>query len=402
MSFEIVAGSQVVAELGHDYAAECGPPSLSKSLSARILFNAGRARRGLVDAFVPKGYPHTVAPKYLRFQILHSLQGLCSYLRGVLSTRAVLSAMGVGSNTASAAAATTQWVYRDGAGMLSGLLFTWWASDRFGSNAKGWRLFADFVVDLTLTLELLSPAVCQGDQRCFTGVVCCVGVLRALCGAAAGPTWAVMSSFFAGDRGNLADVQAKGGSQETAVNLVGMVLSLCLAKYVASEEGSFLPWCIFIVLTVLHLVLNYLAVSVLAFPTLNGSRLSVLLAEYGRKRPVSELSVEGVNRREHFLLSFRNRYRFVVGVRPRLFSDVAKLQDQDVRCVTLDKVSEGNSFQVCMRSDATPEDVIKAIADAVFGPRNQFMSSIKDLGWRTDQLLLYDMGFRVRPRLKSS
>ena len=48
------------------------------------------------DLFLPVGYPNSVAAGYLEYQFYDSLQGLCTYLRGVVSTSAVLSAAGVG------------------------------------------------------------------------------------------------------------------------------------------------------------------------------------------------------------------------------------------------------------------------------------------------------------------
>ena len=46
--------------------------------------------------FLPDGYFHNrLAPEYLTFQVYDTLQALCSYLRGVLCTRAVLIGMGV-------------------------------------------------------------------------------------------------------------------------------------------------------------------------------------------------------------------------------------------------------------------------------------------------------------------
>ena len=40
------------------------------------------------------GYPQSVRPEYMSYQIYDSLQGLCSYLRGVVSTSALLTAAG--------------------------------------------------------------------------------------------------------------------------------------------------------------------------------------------------------------------------------------------------------------------------------------------------------------------
>lgn len=51
-------------------------------------------------------------------------------------------------------AATIQWMTRDGASMISGLVFTSLMSTNFGTNIKAWRLFADGIVDVGITLEV--------------------------------------------------------------------------------------------------------------------------------------------------------------------------------------------------------------------------------------------------------
>jgi len=61
-----------------------------------------RAKQILVDLFLPLGFPHSVDASYLPYQFYDSLQGLCSYLRGVVSTSAVLTAAGVGNAEANA------------------------------------------------------------------------------------------------------------------------------------------------------------------------------------------------------------------------------------------------------------------------------------------------------------
>ena len=49
--------------------------------------NVWRAARG---AFLPDGYPESVSDDYLAFQVWDTAQGLCSYVRGSLTTRALL------------------------------------------------------------------------------------------------------------------------------------------------------------------------------------------------------------------------------------------------------------------------------------------------------------------------
>jgi len=53
-------------------------------------------RRIARDLFLPLGYPHTVRSEYWSYQVCDSVQGLCSYLRGVVST----SAPGMSTTTA--------------------------------------------------------------------------------------------------------------------------------------------------------------------------------------------------------------------------------------------------------------------------------------------------------------
>ena len=50
-------------------------------------------------------YPKSVNDRYIEYQFYDSIQGLCSYLRGVVSTSAVLSAAGVGDSEATAMSA---------------------------------------------------------------------------------------------------------------------------------------------------------------------------------------------------------------------------------------------------------------------------------------------------------
>ena len=73
-----------------------------------------KVNRVLKDLFLPLGYPRSVDSTYLPFQMYDALQGLCSYLRGVVSTSAVLEAAGVGDASATALSAAMAWALRDG------------------------------------------------------------------------------------------------------------------------------------------------------------------------------------------------------------------------------------------------------------------------------------------------
>ena len=92
--------------------------------------------------FLPIGFPRSVKPEYFEYQFFDSIQALCSYLRGVMCTQALLAGAGVGSASATAFAAAIQWVVRDGIGMLFSVLFAVRFSSFFGDYVKEWRYCA--------------------------------------------------------------------------------------------------------------------------------------------------------------------------------------------------------------------------------------------------------------------
>lgn len=71
-------------------------PSLALFRKATTLSGYNRLRRLLSTVFLPSGYPQSVAPEYLTFQLWNVLQDLSTYLRGILATQAILEGVGVG------------------------------------------------------------------------------------------------------------------------------------------------------------------------------------------------------------------------------------------------------------------------------------------------------------------
>ncbi|QHO42289.1 Protein root UVB sensitive [Arachis hypogaea] len=118
--------------------------------SSSVSFKRSGARfthlwRRLLQALVPEGFPSSVTANYVPFQIWDTLQGLSTYTRTMLSTQALLSAIGVGEKSATVIGATFQWFLRDLTGMLGGILFTFYQGSNLDNNAKMWRLVADLM-----------------------------------------------------------------------------------------------------------------------------------------------------------------------------------------------------------------------------------------------------------------
>ena len=109
------------------------------------------------DAFLPIDYPNSVESGYLPYQIWDLIQGLTSYFRGNLAMKETLKALGVGDVAASATSSALSKLILQGTSMFGGLVFTWMASDHFGRHTRQWRLFADVINDIGLTLQMIAP-----------------------------------------------------------------------------------------------------------------------------------------------------------------------------------------------------------------------------------------------------
>ncbi|KAM4024068.1 RUS family member 1 [Anomaloglossus baeobatrachus] len=227
----------------------------------------------LQTLFLPHGFPDSVSQDYLEYQLWDTLQAFSSSVTGSLATHALLRGSGVGDSSATVTAATITWILRDGTGMIGRILFAWMKGSRLDCDAKRWRLFADVLNDLAIFMEILAPVF----PSCFTLTVCTAGVFKCIVGVAGGATRAALTVHQA-RRDNMADVCAKDGSQETLVNLAGLLVSLLIVPLVS--DSLWATYLLFFLLTCLHLYANYRAVGSVIMETLNQSRLAIVLDHF--------------------------------------------------------------------------------------------------------------------------
>ncbi|TYZ61254.1 hypothetical protein PybrP1_001095 [[Pythium] brassicae (nom. inval.)] len=283
-------------------SASASPAADTHSVRARLAgcVSLRGITRELKEMFLPAGYPDSVSEDYLAFQCWDTLQAVCSYLRGVLATQSVLQSVGVGNDKATPLAAALQWVLRDGSGMIGGLTFAYFVGPKFDVNVKRWRLFADVINDVGLTLDMLAPFF----PSLVTEVLCVSSVCKTMCGVAAGATRSSLMTHFA-KRDNMADCAAKEGSQETAVKLFGLVFGMYFANAVNSSPAAI--WVAFLTLTLVHVFANYNAVSGLCIPTVNQQRGLILIQRFLRAgstkdsdvvEHLTQFSIRSVNQSE--------------------------------------------------------------------------------------------------------
>ncbi|KAL6415499.1 UPF0420 protein [Ilyonectria robusta] len=163
---------------------------------------------------------------------------------------------------------------------------------RIEPDAKKYRFLADLFNDTAFFLELYSPyfgpwgkivALTSGEA------------LRALCGVSAGASKAALSVHFA-KHDNLAELNAKEASQETAVGLIGLLVGTFLVKHVENHQSVVY---LMIGLVFAHLWMNYLGVRSVCMTNLNRQRATILFHEYLKTGKV--LTPTEVARRESII-----------------------------------------------------------------------------------------------------
>ncbi|XP_053750544.1 RUS family member 1 isoform X3 [Panthera pardus] len=275
----------------------------------------------LIAVFLPQGFPDSVSPDYLPYQLWDSVQAFASSLSGSLATHAVLLGIGVGNAKASVSAATATWLVKDSTGMLGRIIFAWWKGSKLDCNAKQWRLFADILNDVAMFLEIMAPIY----PIFFTITIC---------------------------TSNLA--------KETLVNLAGLLVSLLMLPLVSDCPGFSLG-CFFF-LTALHIYANYRAVRALVIETLNEGRLRLVLKHFLQRGEV--LGPTSANQMEPLWTGFWPSQSLSLGVPlHRLTSSVFDLQQlveghQEPYLLHWD-LSQ-NQVQVVLSQMAGPETILRA------------------------------------------
>ncbi|KAI7993768.1 Protein root UVB sensitive 3 [Camellia lanceoleosa] len=380
----------------------------------------------ILQAFVPEGFPSSVTPDYLPFQIWDSLQGLSTYVRTMLSTQALLSAIGVGEKSATVIGATFQWFMRDLTGMLGGILFTFYQGSNLDSNAKMWRLIADLMNDLGMLMDLVSPLF----PSAFVFIVCLGSLSRSFTGVASGATRAALTQHFA-LHNNAADISAKEGSQETLATMIGMALGMLLARVTIGHPLAI--WLSFLSLTMFHMYANYKAVRCLSLTTLNCERSSILLLHF-MKTGGQVLSPEQVSDMEHVLplwtTSWISKNPKFLHTRVHIGVRVSSLNHQEMTSLLHSARShykeakyllfeQKGTVSIVMHKDSTAANVLEAFLHALVMENldgkdrsshleshswmdkhyENFILKLQSLGWKTERLLSASIIWKANWRL---
>ncbi|KAF8550345.1 DUF647-domain-containing protein [Imleria badia] len=245
----------------------------------------------LSDLFLPAGYPSSVSPDYLQYQIYNAIQAFCNSLSGLLASRGALEGVGVGDASASATHALLLTVLKDVFSRLSTILGARYFGTSLYPETKTFRYLADVFNDASTVLDTVVPFVGSIDpSRYWTALpsstsfqilaLCLSGGMRSLCSLVAGGSKAALTNHFASPltgKGDVGEVSAKDASRETVVGLSGMLLGMLLIPYVNTR---IMTYTTLFVLVGAHLLFNYLAVHSVVLRTLNRQRACILWTSF--------------------------------------------------------------------------------------------------------------------------
>lgn len=231
----------------------------------------------LVEIFLPTGYPNSVSADYIDYQIYDSIQAFSSSIASLFANRCVLSAVGVGDESATSTSALFMKIIQETVGRLGTIVFAWKFGSALEPECKKYRYCADLVNDTAMIFDCLSPMF-PGSKNTKVIMLCASGLLRSICGVMAGGSRAALTQHFTDPtKGSIADVNAKDQSQETVITLVGMLTGSVVVSMVEGEGLSM--WITMLFLLTLHLWTNYQAVAHVVIRTLNRQRTNVVFSD---------------------------------------------------------------------------------------------------------------------------
>ncbi|KAI9339599.1 vitamin B6 photo-protection and homoeostasis-domain-containing protein [Obelidium mucronatum] len=238
--------------------------------------------------FLPKDFPRAVSPDYAAYsfwQFLHSVSGTVT---GTLSTQALLHALGLGAAASAGLAATTNWIIKDGFGLLGGVLFAGSIAKGFDNQPKRFRFLSAALIQISTFLELLTPLF----PTLFVPIASVSNIGKNIGWLSSSASRASIHRGFS-LTDNLGDVTAKAGAQGTMAGLLGTVSGIGISYFIGYSDPFTLLY-IFFPLSVFNMYCCYQSNHVVITRTLNVERGDIAIGGV-----VNEISAKVIQARQN-------------------------------------------------------------------------------------------------------
>ena len=311
----------------HEFQFRKAPPG-REELDLKSLFTS----ETFMKLLMPRNYKTTTIPGYESYAKISMVSSTFGTAASVLSTQALLTSLGVATQSVIPLAATINWVLKDGLGQLGGILFASYVNTRFDADPKRFRFGADACLAFSVVVESCTALV----PWLFLPIASVANVGKNAAWLSASATRASIHQSFCLEN-NLADVTGKAGSQTITASLIGTALGIGASPFIANDPfGLVVATTIF---SVFHLTASYAALHFVQLRSLNIQRawlcLSPALISFRFKDMHSSLSAVDFDKldtpahvaRKERILHF-GRWGTQDG-RARLASPTAQLKEED-------------------------------------------------------------------------
>ncbi len=363
--------------------------------------NESRPWRKPLAPFLPAGYPQSVKDGYGTYALLQFAGFACSSAGGVLSTRVLLTAVGVGDASAAPLAAAANWAVKDGLGMLGGVAFASIWSGALDARPRRWRLRSSVALDAAALVEL---AALPAFPQYFVPIAGLANVAKNISYLAASASRAAIHRALSNRQGaaNLGDLTAKSGSQTIVASLVGLGLGVGVSNACGGDVTH--VWPAWAALSATHLTCTWLSLRYVADVELDPPRLAALVDAFLETgtcpTPAETSSAESL---------------FVGGGDPSWLSVGDRVDAFPATAFACEAKyvlhAERDVARLLLYDDAAPRDALEAAVHARArlgatvdeGAAEAFAAAVADAGWRVDELpVAFDRGrlLRAAPEVK--
>ena len=343
---------------------------------------------------LPVGYPESATDNYSLFVRYNLVQVSLISITRILSTQAMLLAVGIGQPGALPMAAVINWLLKDGLGHLGSILVGTKINTKFDSDPKRYKFLSVFLGQCANCLGILSltrPTM----FLLFTSLSAAMSRIGTL--AVTASRARIYEDFSL--QGNLGDLIRCSQSQATVATLLGTVIGVGIAPVVGGDVTSILG--VFVPATVATHYMAYKAVSVIELSTFNRQRFELVMDEFLNSGKVP--SYQEIAKVERFILS-RSLFKSVRINTPIKADLIDTTTEESLRNVgyAIHEVKGTKEILLFIHDTASPIQILEGMFKSCCLARGeeagsfpQFLSAAHLAGWRTHVAFIDNPDYRL-------
>ncbi|KAK9788157.1 hypothetical protein WJX73_001836 [Symbiochloris irregularis] len=251
------------------YPLDGSPPALYEDDSLPQGSALEQGREALKGFALPRGWPSSVTPDYLSYQVRAVPSHITGWISVSLATSSLLRALGASPGPAgtAASAAAIKWITKDGIGAAGRLLVGGRLGGVFDEDPRRWRLMAEIFTTIGLSLEIATAF----NPGAFVVLAGSGNFFKAVGKGLGRPCFRIIQTHFA-LQNNVGDISAKEEVWEVAAQLTGLASSVAILRAI---EASHVPIAVLPAWGAAqsaHVILRYFSLRTLQFSFLNQKR----------------------------------------------------------------------------------------------------------------------------------